>query len=322
MAPTSQEDARAEAAIWFTKMRNRHLPLETVADFRRWRADPGNDRAYREMEALWRETGGLEKDPDIQGALIDALSRSKQKRRIAKWMPAAAMAGSVAVLALGYLVYDRLSGPVFETGVGEQKLVKLADGSALLLDTDTKVAVRYSKDRRRLLLTRGQARFEVTHDPARAFVVEAGKTEVTALGTKFDVRRMSHGARVLLLEGRVTVVRDGSNRAVQVLAPGEQFDDRAGEARRTRPPADEAGSWSQGMLTFHRVPLAEAIAEVNRYTKDKVRLDGDRLGEARVSGVFRAGDVGAFAAAVGELYDLTASVRPDGGIDLRPASGG
>lgn len=54
-------------------------------------------------------------------------------------------------------------------------------------------------------------------------------------------------------------------------------------------------SWKSGMITFTDVTLAEAAAEMNRYSGIKVRVDEDVAGE-RLSGVFRAGDQEGFAA--------------------------
>ena len=58
----------------------------------------------------------------------------------------------------------------------------------LHLNTDSAVTVRYGKKERLVMLTSGEADFEVAHEPERAFRVFAGSAEVVAVGTKFDVR--------------------------------------------------------------------------------------------------------------------------------------
>ena len=65
---------------------------------------------------------------------------------------------------------------------------RLADNSVLHLNTDSAVTIRFSATERLVMLTAGQAEFEVTHDPARAFRVLGGAAEVIAVGTQFDVR--------------------------------------------------------------------------------------------------------------------------------------
>ena len=100
----------------------------------------------------------------------------------------------------------------YVTAIGEQRTIQLDDGSRIILDTSSEVAVRLTGNRRSVTLTAGQAMFDVQGDPARPFVVAAGDTKVTAIGTRFDVRRSGAGARVILVDGRVDVRRDTASR--------------------------------------------------------------------------------------------------------------
>ncbi len=67
---------------------------------------------------------------------------------------------------------------------------------------------------------------------------------------------------------------------------------------------------------FHSVPLASALAEVNRYSRRKIVLEDAELAATPVTGVFDSGDTEAFVAAVADLYDLTPVRRQDGAIRL------
>ena len=93
----------------------------------------------------------------------------------------------------------------FEARHGEQRTFRLADNSVLHLNTDSAVTVRYSQTERVVELTSGEAAFEVTHEPARAFRVLAGPAEVVDLGTQFDVRLTPDSTVVAVLVGRVAV---------------------------------------------------------------------------------------------------------------------
>src|SRR3546814_5876232 len=68
-----------------------------------------------------------------------------------------------------------------------RRVARLPDGSTVEMSGDSAIEVRYSKGRRDIRLMRGQALFEVTHNAARPFIVKAGKGEIRALGTAFDV---------------------------------------------------------------------------------------------------------------------------------------
>ncbi|MBW7947314.1 MAG: FecR domain-containing protein, partial [Sphingomonadaceae bacterium] len=199
------------------------------------------------------------------------------------------------------------------TAVGEQRIVRLDDGSRVHVNTASSVRIAFEGDVRGVVLEEGEAFFEVAPDPARAFVVAAGDAEVRALGTRFLVRR-ADGVRVALAEGRVAVSAGGATR---MLEPGEAVRVSGGGIGEPAP-ADIAAltGWLSGRLVFEETPLSAAIAEVNRYSRDPVVLAADGYGARAVSGVFETGDRAAFVSAVGALFALRAETLPDGTIRL------
>lgn len=189
------------------------------------------------------------------------------------------------------------------------------------MDTDTRLHVRLTEHGRQLRLDRGQAYFEVAHDGRRPFVVTAGALQVTAFGTRFDVRRDAR-ARVVLVQGRVVVRAPvGDEAATWTLHPGQSL---ATDTPRPRPAVvqdDAATSWTSGRLTFHNTALADVLAETNRYSRQHVRLAPDlRLERVRVDGVFTAGDTPGLVQALSDLYGLRAEPAQNGDIELRSSS--
>src|SRR3546814_3966246 len=84
---------------------------------------------------------------------------------------------------------DVCSSDLYRTVLGERRVVTLADGSTVSLDAASEVRVAYSERARELALVRGQARFDVAHDPRRPFAVQARDQRVVATGTAFNVDR-------------------------------------------------------------------------------------------------------------------------------------
>src|SRR3546814_8581176 len=80
--------------------------------------------------------------------------------------------------------------------------VALEDGSRVTLDTDTILHIAYSPTERGLKLERGRARFDVSYDASRPFVVFAGGGSITAHGTVFDVAVVDRHVSVALLRRR------------------------------------------------------------------------------------------------------------------------
>ena len=180
-----------EAADWLARLSANKISNADLDAFWAWRRDPLNRAAYERMEDFNAAARGLRDDPDMRAAVQDAMSRRPWWRLAALSFPRGAyVAGALAAGVAAVLLLAPLrSGERHTTAIGEQVTVRLDDGSKIQLNTDSELSVRFSKAERRLVLERGQAFFDVAHDPARPFVVDAGKASVRALGTRFDVRR-------------------------------------------------------------------------------------------------------------------------------------
>lgn len=318
--PTDPQAAR-EAANWFAQLGRRAISNDALKAFYAWRRKPAHDAAYSRLEALWAESGRLRFAPEIQGDIAEALARGERRRRwraLLKRMIAPAGALALAGLAGLYLA-DPFAAQTYRTAVGEQRLLTLADGSRVRLDTDSALTVHLGGRARDLRLVRGQAFFDVAHDPGRPFIVEAAGVQIRALGTRFDVRLRNATPDVTLVEGRLEVTRgQGPTLRRWRLAAGDALAADAQTARPRRADLAQATSWTTGQLVFQAVPLAEAVAEANRYGRTKLVLEAPALAASRVTGRFEAGDTLAFAGAVCDLFDLTATPAENGEIRLRP----
>lgn len=327
-AATMTDQARAtraqdEAAEWFARMRRQSVSAQSLRDFREWRRDETNAAAFAQVQSTWETAGELANDPDIQAATDKALEEPTRSRATLPparviWTGLGALFIAV-LLSSGWMWWQ--ARPTWSTGVGEQRRVVLADGSRVRLNTDSAVRVRFADTQRRLELVRGEAFFEVAHDAARPFTVSAGDARIRALGTQFDVRRDGDAVRVSLVQGRVQV---GTSERPQlaVLTPNQALTIRGGAVSAAAPTTlTEAAGWTTGRLTFRETPLAAAVAEANRYSRKKVRIDGPASLDAEpVSGVFDAGDTEAFAAALQGVFGLQVAAKTDTEIRLAPQS--
>lgn len=322
MADPRPDGAQSEAAAWFARLSRTSVTTDALREFRDWRRTPANAAAYARVEAAWRGAGALKDDPDLRAATAAAYGRRRWLARLREtvnrpltWGVAAVAAGALAAI----IAFPVLFPPSYATGVGEQRLVVLTDGSRVRLNTDSRIAVHFSGRERRVALTRGEAFFEVAHDAAHPFIVRADGADVRALGTRFDVRHDPRRVQVTLVEGSVRVQQ--GDQGAWILAPSQQLTlGPRGAVLRTADPAP-ATSWTTGRLIFHETPLATAVAEVNRYARHKIELKADALAQAPVDGVFDTGDTTAFVSAVTNLFDLKATPAPDGGVSLERRPG-
>ncbi|MET0279758.1 MAG: FecR domain-containing protein, partial [Steroidobacteraceae bacterium] len=215
------------------------------------------------------------------------------------WLVGLGVAASVAAAVL--LLTPRLnpfSSPaetaaatlvqVYATDAGQRNSVMLADGSLLSLNTDSEITVDMTATQRQLTLRRGEAHFEVAHDTSRPFIVAVGEHAVRAVGTAFNIRRRGEReAEVLVTSGTVRV---SGTPEVAVLNAGQLLALRAdgsGGVTTLDAEAIEARlAWRRGVLIFDGQTLAEAVAEIDRYTPKDIRIADPELAGKRIVGYF------------------------------------
>lgn len=207
-----------------------------------------------------------------------------------------AVAGTAAVFAVTAGVYAYFAPRTYETRIGEQRLVQLSDGSHLTLNTDTRVKVRLSENRRKVELSRGEAWFDVATAKA-PFTVRSGASEVRVTGTRFNVRLHEDGVRVDVLEGHVRAGAADNPAGAVALRAGQAVKlDPEGLVRwRGEAQGARIDNWRRGRVYFDETPMREAVAEMNRYARVRLVIGASDMGDVPVSGVFRAGASESFA---------------------------
>lgn len=308
-------EVRREAAVWIARIHSpdRAPPVET--GLRRWLAESAEHRrAFELANELWEVASRI---PD------GALPRLMRWKRVApassaRFPRAAAFGAAAAVLiALGAAVFF-WRDPVLTTNIGEQRTVTLEDGTRVSLNTATQLVVQYDDRRRSVQLKSGEALFDVSRDPNRPFVVTAGGRSIEVLGTSFIVRRDPTQTAVTLVEGKIAVTPTRPVSAAPVssdrviLSPGERatFPTNAPAPTLDRPTLEKLTAWQRGLVALDRTPLSDAVAEMNRYSAAELVIDSPEAAQARISGVFRAGESLSFAQAIARTYRLAVSEQP------------
>lgn len=218
-------------------------------------------------------------------------------RRASRSFPRAiwAMAASVVLAIIVGVGYVRWSVPSYSTPLGGVASVPMTDGSTITLNTDSEIRVALDRHVRHVRLDQGEAFFQVAKDPGRPFIVDVDGTRVTAVGTAFSVRRQQDEVRVVVTEGLVKIESDNIDGDVNVPAGNIARSARDKTTVEAKEPMDldAALSWRTGFLVFRETPLADAVAEFNRYNSRKIVV-ADDVGNIRLSGKFRSTQHDAF----------------------------
>jgi ferric-dicitrate binding protein FerR (iron transport regulator) len=182
---------------------------------------------------------------------------------------AAALAAVLAIVALRLISTspsDRSLDMIQVVAAnGRPKIITLDDGSRIMLHGGS--TFRYpSRGSDRYVYLDGEALFEITHDPDRAFRVHASHGVVDDLGTTFTVRAYSgeSSVQVAVTEGHVTFARDSQPGPPLKLSAGEAAVlDSTGTISRLPPSAVERlWGWTTGAMVFDNVELSVAAAEI------------------------------------------------------------
>ena len=162
---------RKEAADWFALLNQRKVTTADVKNFSEWRRDPDNARAFSRVEAMWDAAGSLAKNPEMAAMTREAITSAptsappRRRSTIGRLMPIGVVSALTLVFATSGFMWLSQRPADYATGVGEQRTIQLDDGSRIILDTASEVAVRYTGSQRLVTLTLGQAMFDVEGDP-------------------------------------------------------------------------------------------------------------------------------------------------------------
>jgi transmembrane sensor len=185
------------AADWVADRRNAaEWTAGRQAELDAWLARSVAHRvAFLRIDATWQRTDRL---AALRQPMREAEPRSTPNKQL--WSRVAAAIGLVAVIGVvGQGYFTRPEGQVIETPKGGQERLGLADGSQIVLNTESAVRVNIGAHARSVELLRGEAYFQVRHDAQRPFVVTVGAHRIVYLGTKFLVRMAPKSLLVALL---------------------------------------------------------------------------------------------------------------------------
>lgn len=296
MDPVSANpDAAAAAATWYARL---HADDATPADraaFGQWlAAEDAHDQAWHDLVSATRVLDAGRDDPALLAMIAAARSQARTGPTRRWWPMAAAAAVLLTIGGTATLVVDRhaslpttrIAATRYATPVGRSRDIALPDGTLMTLDADSAVRVAAAGATRRVAIDRGQAFFKVAHDAHHPFIVSTAGSSVTALGTQFAVRTATDRVVVSLVEGSVRVDTPAIGRAMR-LVPGNTLTIGRSGLHLTSAGADTATGWRKGELTFDATPLDQVVAELNRYSAQRIELGDARLAKRVFSGVLK-----------------------------------
>jgi transmembrane sensor len=303
-------DIDQAASEWTARLDRGPLSTGQEDAFQAWlKGDPRRKGAMLRAQAMSMmsesaQALGDDFDPaDFAEAKVARLSR----RQALTWGGGAAVAASLVALAVGL---PAAAGTVISTERGEIRLAPLKDGSTVLLNTETKIRVRYDKGQRIVTLLKGEAYFSVARDDRRPFIVEVDGRRLSTAQAGFRVRKLDQAPiDVLVSQG---VVEVGSTKVK--LAGNTRFLLSDGSQRpRTIAPETVTRelAWREGKLAFEGETLKQAVEVFARYSDTKIQIGDPVLAREPVTGLFAANDPVGFSRAIARVFDARLDQQGD-----------
>ena len=296
-------------------------------------AESGNRKHLDQLEALWLETGKITPPPlpvditaawDRMSARIDkhedAHSEPKMKSAGIRYLKYALSAAALILLVFGvYMIVKLLAvkeKEILITSTDKILQQTLPDSSHITLNTKSALGYHehFTGNDRALKLT-GEAFFEVSHDPSKPFVVDAGIAKVKVLGTVFDVSAYpGKDVEVTVTEGRVMlfIITPRSNDTLSVvLEAGMSGIMKQGALKPevVNTPSPGRLFWIKHSLDFKRTSLSEVFKLLEQYYAVKISVSDNGILNCRLTAMFTGDPVNRIMNVIAESFGMKLSVK-------------
>lgn len=276
-----------EAADWLLRIRENPDEPSLRSEFERWiLAAPEHRREWEATIRLWRVMGEAPKHYQRRAVPASRL-RTSRKVRVAGAMAASALAICLTLVA-GPSMLVRLEAD-YRTSTAESRVVTLEDGSNVFLGPASAIASDFSSGARHVKLLSGEAFFNVTHDEARPFQVDAGEMKVTVLGTAFNVSLTDDVTQIGLEHGSVKATGKVAGAELdRILTPGQMLsvNNDTGTVTQEAIGPEEIGAWRNGRLIVINATIGSVVQQIQRYHPAWISIPDRNLANQRVTGVY------------------------------------
>ncbi|MEI3420893.1 MAG: FecR domain-containing protein [Butyricimonas faecihominis] len=156
--------------------------------------------------------------------------------------------------------------------------VVLYDGSHVWLNAGSEL--RYPNSfvgNQRVVYLKGEAYFDVTEDASHPFIVKTTLSEISVLGTSFNVNASENSCITTLVEGVVRMKHGGLD-SVELRAGQQAFVSSVGKIQVQEVDTRYYTSWLDNMFAFRETPLQEIVGVLEKWYGCECRFENSALG--------------------------------------------
>lgn len=291
-------------------------------------ADAANQKHYSDMKLIWEESKKLEGQTtvdtdaawqrlmqrvaqDEDGGIATVSTSRTLQFSPARWMRAAALL--LAMVGSAWLVY-RLSGAGNEQLLAQSfdkvLITTLPDGSVVTLNKNSELSypAHFDGNKRNVTL-KGEAFFSITANKAQPFVIDAGNSSVTVVGTTFNVKSKNEVTEVIVESGIVEVAK--REKAVRLL-PGQKV---VVSAATTTPVPENVTDelynyYRTNEFVCNATPLSKVVTTLNEAYNIQIVLQNSRIASLPLSVTFHNEPIDVIVDIIAKTLNL--SVQKEG----------
>jgi transmembrane sensor len=265
---------------------SKHFAKETSEDEElqviTWRNESAeNLKRYRQLQDLW-ETSGDEEFVvfDTTMAFRKVSNKIKNKGQAINIKPSPvikplwrwAVAACIALMSIAWGMYRFPTQTEIITKIASKptKLL-LADGTVVQLNKGAVLTYPSAFDgETRNVSLKGEAFFDVAHNPTKPFIIDAGQSDIQVVGTSFNVRATEKMAEVVVKTGKVKFKSKKEHREL-ILTAGEKGVYQAGKLAEGFVDKNDL-AWQTEMLVFEEKSFVDVINTLSRYYQVDIKL--------------------------------------------------
>ncbi|MBD3378608.1 DUF4974 domain-containing protein, partial [candidate division KSB1 bacterium] len=171
---------------------------------------------------------------------------------------------------------------------GQRVTATLPDGSFIHLDSGSELTYPETFADARKVYLKGEAYFEVKHNPQKPFLVYAHHALVQVLGTKFNIRAWDKASDVIVLvkEGTVSLEATTLLEPEKVILGKNNLSTLAPKGSPTSPvlaDVEKHLAWLHYEMNFRDAPVKEILAQLSRWYNLEFITDDPDILDIRLS---------------------------------------
>ncbi len=275
-----------EAVSWLTLLMSEEASEQDRIAWQMWRAAATeNEAAWQHIESVCARFNQLNARAAHQ-SLSTVRTPRLSRRGVLKALALLSLTGTGVITGSRTALWQSYRAD-YATRIGEQRRVTLADGTQLLLNTQSAVNVNYDGSVRHVQLVRGEVMIETGQAEKRLpyprpFIVQTPQGTVQALGTRFSLSSQEARINVAVFDGKVrlcppkaqaTIIEAGQSVWFTAVGYGPAID------------VSREPGWVKGQLLADNQRLADFLDELSRYRQGIIRYAAE-VADLRFSGVF------------------------------------